>query len=79
MGSAESRQEVVERSLIGEIDYRETKTPFVTITMKQIVISHSSIEKAAGLDARRIVVVVFGSRRGDLDERGTVLRRGASG
>ena len=43
------------------------------IAPKEVVVAHSQIEQAAGLDSRRIVVVILRARRRHLDERGPEL------
>ena len=59
MRSAERAQEVVKRLFVGQVDYRKTKAPFVTIAMEQIVVADGEVEQVARRNARRILVVVF--------------------
>src|ERR1019366_5969097 len=64
----------IECDLVGQIDRRQTKAPFVAIAAEEIIVSDGKIKKAAWGDARRIVIVVLGSRSGNRDERRSVLR-----
>ena len=68
MRAAECGEEVIKRGLVGQIDHREAQAPFVTVAMKEIVLANAGVEQAARSDALRIVIVVFLSGRGYLDE-----------
>ena len=65
--AAERGKEVVERSLVCQIDDCETQTPLVTISVEHVVIAHAGIKQVPRGNALRIVVVVFltGSRYPD--------------
>ncbi len=61
MRSAERRQEIVERHLVGQVDSREPQAPLVAIAMEEVVIANAGIEQVARVDARRIVIVILGT------------------
>ena len=60
MRSGEGRKKVIERSLVGQVDHTPLQAPFVPIAMEQVVVSNRQIEKTAGGNPGRIVVVVLG-------------------
>jgi len=62
VSAAECREEVVERFLVGQIDNRKAQAPLVVVPVKQVVVADGEVEQIPGLDARRIMVIVFGSR-----------------
>ena len=64
--AAERGQEVVEGDLVGDVDRRELEAHLVLVAAKDVVMSHREIEVMPGSDARRVVVVIFGSGRRDL-------------
>ena len=81
VSSAEGGQEIVERFFVGEVDYRQAQAPLFLVAVEQIVVADCDIEQTARLHPLGIVIVVLGSRRRDLEERGPVLgcRAGAIG
>ena len=74
--AAESREEVVERVLVGDVDAGEPEAPLYLSPLKRLS-SPTRSRKVARGDARRVVVVVLGVRGGDADEGRGVLRCGA--
>ncbi len=62
MRAAKGRKIIVKSDLVGQVGDREAQTPTVTIAMEQIVIANGDIEQPAGINALRIVIVVFLSR-----------------
>jgi hypothetical protein len=46
--TAEGREEVVQRDLIGEVDSRQAEADPMLVTAEQIVLTDGSIEEAAG-------------------------------
>ena len=77
--SSEGGKEVIKRYLVGDIDGRELETPLVLVTAEKIVVAYRDVEQMASRDARRVVVVILGTRRGNGDSRRAVLRRGTRG
>ena len=63
---AEGRKEVVKRIFVGQINRRQARAQFVLVAVEQVVMADRDIEEIPRRDARRIVVVVFGSGRGYL-------------
>ena len=76
MSSAEGRQEVIKRILVGHIHRRQLEADFVFILVKpeQIVIAKRCVEDVPGRDTLWILVVVFHSQRGDADQLRGQLR-----
>src|ERR1700692_3850994 len=69
--AAKGRKEIIERGLIRQVDGGEPQAPLVTVTVEKIIVPDASIEKTARRDALRIVIVIFFSRRGNLEKYGT--------
>ena len=65
VGSAEGREEIVERDLISKVDHREARTPAVAVTVEQIVVSQGQVKQIARGNVWRIVVLVFRARLRD--------------
>ena len=63
MRSAEGGKEVVERFFVGQIDHRQPGAHLESVAAQNIVMPDGDVEKIAGLNARRVVVVVLGARR----------------
>ena len=59
MCSTESREEIVERFFVRQIDNCKAEAPFALVTVKQIVMTHGQIKEVARCDAGRVVVVIF--------------------
>ena len=57
--SAEGRQEVIQRILIGDIHRSQVQVHLVAFLVKDVVLTDAGVEEAAGGYARRIVVVVL--------------------
>jgi|ERR1700677_856204 hypothetical protein len=66
--AAKSGEEVVHRVFIADVDGGQAQAPLVTVAAEKIVVADSQVEEVAGSDTRRIVVIVLGSRSGDLQE-----------
>ena len=47
MSSAERRQEVVERDLVGEVDRGEPQAPFIAVAVEQVVVPDAGVEQVA--------------------------------
>src|ERR1035438_5550714 len=77
MGPAKGGKEVVERYFIGDVDRRQAKAPLALVAVEKVVVTYRQVEQAARRNTRRVVVVVLGSGRWDLDQAGPVLRCGA--
>ena len=60
---AEGREKVIQCQFVGDVDGGKRETPFVTFAFKQVVVTHRNIEQVTRRNARRIVVVIFGSGR----------------
>src|ERR1700722_12210525 len=61
VGSAERRQEVVERVFVGDVDRGQVEVHLVMVSVEQVVLAYGRIEEVARLDARRVVIVVAGA------------------
>jgi hypothetical protein len=61
MCAAEGRKKVVECNLVGHVDYREAKAPFVAIAVKQIVMTRADVKQVPRRHAGRVMIVIFGS------------------
>ena len=68
MRAAESGEEIVNRLLIADVNRSQAETPLVTVAAEKIVVADSQVKQVAGRDARRIVIVVLGSRSRNLQE-----------
>lgn len=77
MGSAKGGQEVVERIFIGQIYDCDLRADFVSVAVKQIVVSDGQVEKTPRGYAWRILVVIFSPGSWHLKQRGTELRNRA--
>ena len=73
MSSAERGQEVVESLLVGQVYGGELQAHLVAVSVKQVVVSHSEVEKMAGRNTGWIVIIVFRTWRWDRDMSRTVL------
>jgi hypothetical protein len=67
--ATESGEEVVEREVVGQVDYFHASTPLVTVTTEDVVIAHSEIKQIALLDSRWIFIVILFIRRWYFYER----------
>jgi hypothetical protein len=76
---AECGQEVIQRSLVRQIDSCDLETPLVFVAVEQIVMADADVKQVTRSDPGRIVVVILRPRRRDLHKIRTVLRWGASG
>ncbi len=70
---AEGRKKVIQRRFVGYVDGGKRKTPFVMVAFEQVIVAHRNIKQVARRDARRIVIVIFGSGRRYLQKRRPVL------
>src|ERR1039458_1712985 len=75
--SAEGRKEVVKSVLVGDVDGRQVEVHLVVIGATHVLLTNGKVEQVARCDARRVFVVVLGSRRGNADQGRRVLRRRA--
>ena len=62
MRSTESREEVVERILVGQVNDRELRADFVFIAVEQVVVPDRHVKEMSRRNAWRIFVVVLRSR-----------------
>ena len=74
MRAAEGGKKVIQGVLIGDIDGRHVEVHLVAIGVEKVVLAHGSVKQVAGGDARRVLVIVLRSRRGNADQRRRVLR-----
>jgi hypothetical protein len=60
----------VERHLIGQVNYGEAQAYFVTLGLEvqNVIVAEAKIEEMPRIDARRIVVVIFRTRRWNLQQ-----------
>lgn len=68
MRAAEGRKKIIECGLVGQVDDREAKAPFVAIALEEIVVTDGKVEKIPWRDARWIVIIVLRAGRGDLHQ-----------
>jgi hypothetical protein len=66
---AESRKEVIQRILVGNVNRRQIEIQLVAILTKDVLLADCNIEEVARRYARRVLVVIFGSRRRDAYQR----------
>ena len=69
MRAAERRQEVIERVLVRQIDRRQLQADFVLVASEHVVVSDRKIKDMPGRNAWRVLVVVLGTRQGNLQQR----------
>src|SRR4051794_16602337 len=68
MRAAEGREKVVEHLFVGQIDGCELQANFVaTFASEDVVVTNRQVEQVAWGNARRILVVILGTRRRDGD------------
>ena len=48
VGSAEGREEVVQRFLVGQIDDCQARAPFISVAVEDVVVADGGVEKAPG-------------------------------
>src|ERR1700728_23767 len=75
--AAERGQEIVQGGLVGQVDNREAQAPLVPVAVEEVVLAHGGVEQVSRRNARWILVVILGPRRGNGNVLGTVTRRGA--
>jgi hypothetical protein len=71
--AAERGEEIVNRSLIADVNGGQAETPLAAVAADKIVIADSQVEQIASSDTRRIAIVVLGSGSGNLQELRSVL------
>ena len=74
MRAAKGGQEVVERHLVRDVDDRKAQAPLIPVAVEKVVFAEGDVEEVARLYARRILIVIFRSRRRDLEQRRAELR-----
>lgn len=74
VGAAEGREEVVQGVLVGDIDGCQIEINLVALGVEEVVFAEGGVKQVPRRDAWRVLVVVFGSRRGNADQGRTVLR-----
>ena len=57
--AAERGQEVVERVFVRHVDCRQLQTNFVSVSVKQIIVSKGEVEDTSRRDTLRVVVVIL--------------------
>ena len=67
VGPTERREEIVESEMISEIDDRDLATPSVFVSVEQVVMPNRQIKQMARSNAWRILVIIFRTRRRNLD------------
>ena len=63
MCAAEGGEEVVQPVLVGDVDGRKLETDSVLVAAENIVVPYRQVEEISRLDALRVMVVLFCSRR----------------
>src|SRR5208282_22667 len=58
------------RKIVRQIDDGQSRTHFVLVATEQVVMADRDVEEVSRRDARRIVIVVFGSWRWHPDKTG---------
>ena len=69
VGTGKSRQEVVQRLNISQIDNLDPQSHLLVAKVNQIVYSCGDIDGVANRDSWRMCVVIFGSGRRNTDSR----------
>ncbi len=67
MSAAEGGEKVVKRIVVGQVDYGKLSTPTILVSVEEIILTQREIEEISRRDAGRIVIVVLGSRRRNLN------------
>src|SRR5215831_3535401 len=75
MRPAEGRKKVVQGSFVGEVQNRESHCGPRALRVEEVVAPDSERQNVAGRGPRRIVIVVFGARRKNVNTRRAVRRR----
>ena len=75
--ATERRDKVVERYFVRKVDDGQLSAPFAFVAMEEIVVPDREIEQVTVSNPRRILVIIFSSRRRNLDKRRAILRSGA--
>jgi Cu(I)/Ag(I) efflux system membrane protein CusA/SilA len=65
MGPAERREEIIQSRLVRHINDSHSRAHLALVSSENVVVTNGDIEKVAGGDARRIVVVILGPRGGN--------------
>ena len=76
MRAAKSGEKVIQRLLVRKVEHRQPERHAVPVRMKEIICSHTGIEKVARSDAGRIRIVIFRSCRRNAHSRRRELRVG---
>ena len=79
VGAAESREEVIERVFVGQVDRRQAQGQALVVGTQQIFGSEAQIEQMSRRDAGRVVVIVHGPVRRNPHAGGAAVRVGAGG
>src|SRR5271170_6178170 len=79
VSSAERRQKVVKRVLVGDVDGLQAQTPSVIVTFEDVVFANGGVEQIAWLDPLRILVVIARVRSGNFHQVRGVFRSWAWG
>ena len=77
MCATERRDKVVERYSVRKVNDGELSAPLAFVAMEEIVVPDREIEQVTVSNPRRILVIIFSSRRRNLDKRRAILRSGA--
>ena len=64
---AERGQEVIQRVIVGDVDRGQVEVHLVAVGVEEVVLADRDVEQVARSDARWVVVVVPGARRGNPD------------
>src|SRR5256885_13794901 len=79
MRSSKGGQEVIQHLLVGQVDGSELHAYLVAaFGSEDVVVPERQVKEVARSDTRRVVVVVFGPRRGDLNASCSEQARGAT-
>lgn len=71
--SRKRRKEVIESVLVGQVDSSNPKADLAFIAMEEVVFTKCDVEQTALLNAGRIVIVVFCSWGGNVEQRRSEL------
>ena len=69
--SAEGGEEVVKRVFVGDVDGGQAEAPFVAVAVEEVVLADGCVEEVPRCNAGRVLVVIFGTGRGDVTRAST--------
>ena len=68
MRSAERRQEIIQRVLVGHIDRRQVEVHLVAVGVEDVVFAQGGVKQVAWRNALGVLIVVSGVRGRNADQ-----------